>query len=181
MPISEAMNILAAKQCSGKEWDKSQKLQRGKRQKFKVNKKIRRQGRSISVSYDTAKVLDTISRLPRYVRGSSTMLFSAYNHVKMSDASRLVELPETGWPTVPVRLPQIRRPNHRDNIDDPVVPLKRNLCGHPLTGLRWEKRLEEVLLQDGWEKYPVGNASRSLTSSTLRISVCRRHQKWLCG
>ena len=32
------------------------------------------------------------------------------------------------------------------------VPLKRNLYGHLLAGLLWEKQFEKILLQHGWEK-----------------------------
>ena len=39
-------------------------------------------------------------------------------------------------------------------MEDPVVPLERNLYGHPLTGLLWERQFEKVLLQYGWEKLP---------------------------
>ena len=38
------------------------------------------------------------------------------------------------------------------NIEDPVVSLERNLYGHLLAGLFWEKQFEEVLLKLGWEK-----------------------------
>ena len=37
---------------------------------------------------------------------------------------------------------------------DPVVPLERNLYGHPLAGLLWERQFEKVLLKHGWEKIP---------------------------
>ena len=37
---------------------------------------------------------------------------------------------------------------------DPVVPLERNLYGHPLAGLLWERQLEKVLLKHGREKIP---------------------------
>ena len=33
-------------------------------------------------------------------------------------------------------------------MEDPVVPLERNLYGHPL----WERQFEKILLQHGWEK-----------------------------
>ena len=36
----------------------------------------------------------------------------------------------------------------------PVVPLERNLYGHPLAVLFWERQFEEVLLELGWEKVP---------------------------
>ena len=37
-------------------------------------------------------------------------------------------------------------------MEDPVVPLERNLYGHPLTGLLWERHFEKILLQHDWEK-----------------------------
>ena len=37
-------------------------------------------------------------------------------------------------------------------MEDPVVPLERNLYGHPLTGLLWERQFEKILLKYGWEK-----------------------------
>ena len=33
-----------------------------------------------------------------------------------------------------------------------MVPLERNLCGHPPAGHLWERRFEVVLLELGWEK-----------------------------
>ena len=37
-------------------------------------------------------------------------------------------------------------------MEDPVVPLERNLYGHPLAGLLWERHFEKILLKHGWEK-----------------------------
>ena len=39
-------------------------------------------------------------------------------------------------------------------MEDPVVPLERNLYGHPLAGLSWERQFEKILLKHGWEKFP---------------------------
>ena len=39
-------------------------------------------------------------------------------------------------------------------MEDPVVPLERNLYGHPLAGLLWERQFEKTLLKHGWEKIP---------------------------
>ena len=36
--------------------------------------------------------------------------------------------------------------------DDPVVPLERNLYGHPLAGLSWKWQFEKILLKYVWEK-----------------------------
>ena len=37
-------------------------------------------------------------------------------------------------------------------MEDPVVPLERNLYGHPLARLLWERQFEKIPLQHGWEK-----------------------------
>ena len=39
-------------------------------------------------------------------------------------------------------------------MEDPVVLLERNLYGHPLAGLLWERQLEKVLSGHGWETVP---------------------------
>ena len=35
-----------------------------------------------------------------------------------------------------------------------MVPLDRNLYGHPLARLLWKRQFEEALLERGWEKIP---------------------------
>ena len=37
-------------------------------------------------------------------------------------------------------------------MEDPVVPLERNVYGHPLAGLLWERQFEKLLLKHGLEK-----------------------------
>ena len=32
-------------------------------------------------------------------------------------------------------------------MEDPVVPLERNLYGHPLAGLLWERQFEKVPIE----------------------------------
>ena len=49
--------------------------------------------------------------------------------------------------------PRYNGQNH-GKCEDPVVPLERNLYGHPFAGLLWERQLEEALLELGWEKVP---------------------------
>ena len=39
-------------------------------------------------------------------------------------------------------------------MENPVVPLDRNLYGHPLAVLLWERQFEKVVLGLGWEKVP---------------------------
>ena len=37
-------------------------------------------------------------------------------------------------------------------MEDLVVTLERNLYGHPLAGLLWERQFEKILLKRGCEK-----------------------------
>ena len=37
-------------------------------------------------------------------------------------------------------------------MEDPDVPLERNLYGHPLARLLWERQFDKILLESGWEK-----------------------------
>ena len=37
-------------------------------------------------------------------------------------------------------------------MEDPIVPLERNLYGHPLARLLWERQFEKILLKYGGEK-----------------------------
>ena len=51
-----------------------------------------------------------------------------------------MSIPRRGWP------------GSWSSIKDPVVPLERNLYGHSLAGLLWERQFEKILLKHGWEK-----------------------------
>ena len=51
-----------------------------------------------------------------------------------------------------IRLPRHKWPKSWSSMEDPVVPLERNLFGHPLGGLLWERQFEKILLKHGWEK-----------------------------
>ena len=53
-----------------------------------------------------------------------------------------------------MRLPRHKWPKSWSNIEDPVVLLERNLYGHPLEGLLWERQFLEIILELGWEKIP---------------------------
>ena len=37
----------------------------------------------------------------------------------------------------------------------PAVSLERNFHGHPLARLQYERRVEQVVLEEGWEKVPI--------------------------
>ena len=58
------------------------------------------------------------------------------------------------YPDVSIRLPRRTWPKSWANIEDLVVPLERNLFGHPLAGPLWERHFEEALLELGWVEVP---------------------------
>ena len=53
-----------------------------------------------------------------------------------------------------ITLPRSRRPRSWDNIEDPVCRLKRNLYGHPIAGLIWEKFCHKQLKSVGFQPIP---------------------------
>ena len=100
-----------------------------------------------------AKIMDIISRLPG-CDGQAADAVSAYTQVKMEDAHKLLKIPKSECPDIWIRLPRHKWPKSWSSMEDPVVPLERNLYAHPLAGLLWERQFEKVLLKHGWEKIP---------------------------
>ena len=108
--------------------------------------------RIFSISNETAaKIMDIISRLPG-CDGQAADAVSAHTQVKMEDAPKLLKIPKSECPDIWIRLPRHKWPKSWSSMEDPVVRLERNLYGHPLAGLFWERQFEKILLQHGWEK-----------------------------
>ena len=103
------------------------------------------QGSSAS-QMTAAKAMDFISRLPRCA-GQAADAVSAYTQVKMEDAHKMFKIPNSECPDIWIRLPRHTWPKSWSSMEDPVVPLERNLYGHPLAGLLWERQFEKVLLE----------------------------------
>ena len=72
----------------------------------------------------------------------------------MEDAHKLFKIPKSECPDIWIRLPRHKWPKSWSSMEDPIVPLERNLCGHPSAGLLWERQFEKILLKHGWEKSP---------------------------
>ena len=77
---------------------------------------------------------------------------SAYTKVKMEDAHKLWKIPKLECPDIWIRLPRHKWPKSWSSMEDPVDPLERNLYGHPLAGVLWERQFGKILLKHGWEK-----------------------------
>ena len=65
-----------------------------------------------------------------WLRRTSSWRSICWNQGKMEDASKLFKNPKSE--------------------EDPVVLLERNLYGHPLAGLLWERPFEKILLKHGF-------------------------------
>ena len=108
---------------------------------------------SSSSQMTAVKIMDVIARLPGCDGQVADAIFG-FTQVKLEDAPRLLEIPETECPDVWTRFPRHKRPKSWETIEDPVVPLERNLYGHPSPGLSWERQFEEALLELGCEEIP---------------------------
>ena len=108
------------------------------------------QGSSAS-QMTAAKVMEIMSRWPGCA-GQAADAVSADTQVKMEDAPKLLKIPKSECPDISIRLPRHKWPKLWSSIEDPVVPLEKNLYGHPLAGLLWERQLEKIFLKYGWEK-----------------------------
>ena len=74
--------------------------------------------------------------------------------VKMEDAHKLLGNPKSECPDIWIRLPRHKWPKSWSTMEDPVVPFERNLYGHLLARLSWDKHFEKILLKHGWYKIP---------------------------
>ena len=53
----------------------------------------------------------------------------------MEDAPKLLKIPKSECRDIWIRLARHKWPQSWSSMEDPVVPLERNLKGHPLAGL----------------------------------------------
>ena len=110
------------------------------------------QGSSAS-QMTAAKIMDIISRLPG-CNGQAADAVSAYTQVKNGRFSQIIENSQIGVSRHLDSSTTTQWPKSWSSMEDPVVPLERNLYGHPLAGLLWERQFEKILLKHGWEKIP---------------------------
>ena len=66
--------------------------------------------------------------------------------------SQVMKNPKSECPDIWIRLPRHKWPKSWSSMEGPVVLLERNLYGHLVAGLFWERQFEKILLKYGWEK-----------------------------
>ena len=109
----------------------------------------------------SAKVMDVESRLPGCA-GQAADAVSAHTQVKMDDAPTLLKIPKSECPDIGIRLPKHKWPKSWSSMEDPVVPLERNLCGHPVAGSCGNGNLRKFYLKYGWEPCLFGLHSKAM-------------------
>ena len=121
-----------------------------------------------------AKVMDVVARLPGWA-GQAADAVSSYTQVKIEDAPTVLKIPRSECPDIWMRLARHKWPKSWSSMEDPVVPLGRNLFGHPLAGLLWERQLEKG----------TSIVTRLGKSSKLRMLVCKSRKRTIlvcvCG
>ena len=129
------------------------------------------QGSSAS-QMTAAKIMDFISGLPGCA-GQAADAVSAYTQVKMKDAHKLLKIPSQNVQTFGFVYHDTNGQNHGPVWKTQFVPLERNLYGHPLAGLLWERQFEKILLKHGWEKIPNRECLFVHREKGLFLSVAR--------
>ena len=83
-----------------------------------------------------------------------------------------MKIPKSECPDIRIRLPRHNWPKPWSSMEDPVVPLERNLYGHPLAGLLWGKAIWENPIEVRLVKrFPIGNAYSYTVKKGLFLSV----------
>ena len=105
-----------------------------------------------------AKIMDIVSRLPG-CDGQAANAVSDYTQVKMEEAHKLLKIPKSECPDIWIRLPRHKWPKSWSSMEDPVVPLDRNLYGHPLGKSVMGKAIRENPFETWLGKFPIRNVS----------------------
>ena len=111
------------------------------------------QGSSAS-QMTAAKIMDIISQIAGLRWTSSRRSISLYPSENGRCSQIIENSPKSECPDIWIRLPRHKWPKSWSSVEGPVVPLERNLYGHPLAGLIGERQFEKIQLKYGWEKIP---------------------------
>ena len=115
-----------------------------------------------------ARLTDTLARHPGMAVEANDAV-SACKQVHVSEARRLLRLPEKECPHEWMGLRPSRGPKMSDSIEESVVLLEQNLCGHPLAGMLWGRKLRREMLQQHREQVSPWN---DFTSTDIHNCAC---------
>ena len=144
IPMPQVMNIPAAKAAVDKEWEKLEKISSWNLTKFRSKKEV----------IDGARTSGALVHFCLVAQDKQRTQYLLFAQVKMEDAHKLLKIPKSECPDIWIRLPRHKWPKSWSSMEDPVVPLERDLYGHPLAGQLWERQFEKILLKHESEKIP---------------------------
>ena len=128
----------------------------------------------INFTNDGSNGNGSLSRLPR---SAGQAAVSACTQVKMKNAPTILKIPKSECPNIWIRLPRNKWPKSWSILEDPVVPLERNLYGHLLAGLLGEKQfLRKFYWNTVGKKLKLGMLLCQPIKKTVLIRVCGRYQ-----
>ena len=130
----EASNAWWVERCSPRGAPQNRTVRAGRSPKNTSAYAVFTEQGSSASQMTAAKIMDIISRLLG-CDGQAADAVSACTQVKMEDAHKLLKIPKSECPDIWIRLPRHKWPKSWCSMEDPVVPLERNLYGHPLAGL----------------------------------------------
>ena len=84
----------------------------------------------------------------------------------------MLKIPKSECPDIWIRLPRHKWPKSWSSMEEPVVPLERNLYGHPLAGLLWERQPEKIYCSTVGRSFPIVNACSYTVKKGLFSSAC---------
>ena len=113
------------------------------------------------------------------MRRTSSGCSICLNPGKMEDAPKLLKIPKSECPDIWIRLPRHKWLKSWSSMEDPVVPLERNMYDHPLAGPLRERHLEKFLLRYGWGKVPIWECLFVNREKGLCLSVHVDDKIWL--
>ena len=83
------------------------------------------------------------------------------------------KIPKSECPDIWTRLPNLKWPKSWSSMEDPVVPLERNLYGHPLAGPLWDKTIEKHSIRTRLgTSSKFGMFIRSPSKRAILVCVC---------
>ena len=127
--------------------------------------------RIISITNDGSKNHGYYIKASRMFRTGSWSSIRIYSGQK-GRCINFAKFPKSECPDTWIRLPpQHRWPKSWSTMEDPVVPLERNLYGHLLAGLLWERQIEKVLLEHVWKRFWIVNVFFLATEQEDFLSV----------
>ena len=108
--------------------------------------------RIISISTDSRKSHGREIKASRMFRTSSWCNISLHSSRNGRCINVIQKIPKSECQEIWIRPPKQKCPKSLSSMED--VVLKKNLYGHPLARLLWERQFEKILLKHGWEKIP---------------------------